>query len=279
MPPNVDPRELVGRTLIGRGGEKIGTIGQVFLDNDTQVPEFVTVRTGLFGVRESFVPLAQAQVSGDDVSVPYDKDTIKGAPNIDAETPLSEEEEAQLYSYYGLTYSERPSESGLPTESGIGTPAAAAGGELREDAERAARADLFGRGSDEAMTRSEERLRVGTERVERGRARLRKYVTTEQVQQTVPVTREQVRVEREPITEENVDAATRGPEISEAEHEVTLTEERPVVQKETVPVERVRLTKEPVSEEAQVSEEVAKERIETEGVEGGPPEESRRRRR
>ena len=129
------------------------------------------------------------------------------------------------------------------------------------------------------MTRSEQQVRVGTERVERGRARLRKYVVTEQVQQTVPVTREEVRVEREPITEDNVDDATRGPDISEAEHEVVLTEERPVVQKETVPVERVRLSKDAVTDEAQVSEEVAKEQIETEGVEGSEPERGRRRRR
>jgi uncharacterized protein (TIGR02271 family) len=254
-------------------------VGQVFLDDQTEVPEFATVRTGMFGTKESFVPLAQAQTAGDDISVPYDKDTIKGAPNIDAETRLSQEEEAQLYSYYGLTYSETRSGSGLPTETaGAGMSASPAGGQLRDDAEHAARGDASGRPADEAMTRSEERLRVGTERVERGRARLRKYVTTEQVQQTVPVTREEVRVEREPITEANVDEAMRGPEISEAEHEVTLTEERPVVEKETVPVERVRLTKEPVTEEAEVSEPVAKERVETEGVEGGSPDEAGRRR-
>jgi stress response protein YsnF len=67
--------------------------------------------------------------------------------------------------------------------------------------------------------------------------------------------------------DDNVDEAMRGPDISEAEHEVVLTEERPVVQKETVPVERVRLTKDTVTDEAQVTEEVAKEQIETEGVE------------
>jgi len=115
------------------------------------------------------------------------------------------------------------------------------------------------------MTRSEERLRVGTERQAAGRARLRKYVVTENVQQTVPVTREEVRVEREPITDANRDAALAVPDICEEEHEVTLTEERPVVQKETVPVERVRLTKEQVTGEEVVSDEVRREVIETEG--------------
>jgi uncharacterized protein (TIGR02271 family) len=93
---------------------------------------------------------------------------------------------------------------------------------------------------------------------ERGRARLRRYVTTEQVQQAVPVRRDRVRLEREPIT----DAATSGPDISEAEHEVVLREEEPVVQKRAVPKERVRLDTETVTDERQVSEEIRKEQIE-----------------
>ena len=116
------------------------------------------------------------------------------------------------------------------------------------------------------MTRSEERLNVGTETQAAGRARLRKYVTTENVTKTVPVQREEVRIEREPITEANRGAALSGPDISEEEHEVTLHEERPVIEKETVPVERVRLDKETVTDEVTVDEEVRKERIETDGI-------------
>jgi len=112
------------------------------------------------------------------------------------------------------------------------------------------------------MTRSEEELRVGTTRRETGRARLHKYVETETVQQTVPVEREEVRVEREPITDENIEQAMRGPDISEAEHEVTLHAEEPVVEKRTVPKERVRLDKETVSDEETVNQEVRKEQIE-----------------
>jgi uncharacterized protein (TIGR02271 family) len=117
------------------------------------------------------------------------------------------------------------------------------------------------------MTRSEEELRVGTERREAGRARLRKYVVTEQVTQTVPVQREEVRIEREPITDENRGRALDGPEISEEEHEVVLHEERPVVEKETVAKERVRLGTDVVTDEHEVSEEIRKERIETDGSE------------
>jgi len=122
-----------------------------------------------------------------------------------------------------------------------------------------------GTATDEAMTRSEEELAVGTRSVERGRARLRKYVVTEQVQTTVPVQREEVRIEREPITDANVDEATAGPEISEDEHEVVLREEEVVTEKRTVPKERVKLQKDTVTDEETVSEEVRKEQIEAEG--------------
>ena len=139
-----------------------------------------------------------------------------------------------------------------------------------------------GTATDEAMTVSEERLRVGTEKRESGRARLRKYAVTENVTKTVPVTHEEVRVEREPITDANVGAAKSGPDISEEEHEVVLREERPVVEKDVVPAERVRLTKETSTHDETVSGEVRKEQVDTDvdssdrkhrqgrgGVEGG----------
>ena len=125
--------------------------------------------------------------------------------------------------------------------------------------------DTSGPTTDNAMTRSEEQLHVGTETRESGRARLRKYVVTEQETVTVPVQREEVRIEREPITDANRGEALDGPAISEEEHEVVLHEERPVVEKEAVPVERVRLDKETVTEQQQVTEEVRKEQIDTDG--------------
>jgi uncharacterized protein (TIGR02271 family) len=112
------------------------------------------------------------------------------------------------------------------------------------------------------MTRSEERLVAGTQTEQVGRAKLRKYVVTEQQQVSVPVSREEVRLEREPITDANVDKAMDGPALSEEEHEVTLHAERPVVEKETVPVERVRLDKETVTDTRTVGDEVRKEQIE-----------------
>jgi len=118
------------------------------------------------------------------------------------------------------------------------------------------------------MTRSEERLQVGTEQVESGRAKLRKRIVTEQVKTSVPVSHEQAVVEREPITDSNQDAAMHGQEITEAEHEVVLHGDQPVVAKQTVPVERVKLGTQTVTEQQQVSETVRKEQIETDGDQG-----------
>jgi uncharacterized protein (TIGR02271 family) len=206
------------------------------------------VHTGLLGKRSHFVPLRDAGAQGEDVRVPFDKGTVKDAPSIEPEGELTQEEEAQLYSHYGLEYSEERSDSGLPE-----------GGADRETTGE----DTSGPTTDDAMTRSEEEVNVGTTRRESGRARLRKYVVTEEVQTTVPVQREEVRIEREPITDGNVDQALDGPEISEEEHEVVLHEEQPVVEKRVVPKERVRMDKEVVTDEAQVSEQVRKERIDS----------------
>ena len=104
-------------------------------------------------------------------------------------------------------------------------------------------------------------------------------MTTEQVQQTVPVQRERVRVEREPITDANVDAATSGPEISEEEHEVVLREEEPVVEKRVVPKERVRLDKDTVTDQEQVTEQLRKEQIDLQGEDGTGGRQERRQRR
>jgi uncharacterized protein (TIGR02271 family) len=116
------------------------------------------------------------------------------------------------------------------------------------------------------MTRSEEELRVGKRQTESGRARLRKYVVTENVIQAVPVTHEEVRIEREPITDANREQAMSGAEISEEEHEVVLHAEEPVVEKQTVAKERVRMSTETVSEDREVSEDVRKEQIDTDGA-------------
>ena len=249
-------RELTGAQLVSTSGEKIGKVGQIFLDDQTGRPEWATVNTGFFGTSESFVPLADAEFTGNELRVPFDKDKIKNAPNVDVEQGhLSQSEEAELYRYYGANYSEQRSDSGL-SEGGMGT---AGTGTVDTDTRRDVGIERSG--TDDAMTRSEERLRAGTEQTTTGKARLRKWVETEEQQVTVPVTKEKARLVTEPVTDANRDDAMSGPDISEDQHEVTLTEERPVVEKEAVPVERVRLEKDVDVEEHQVTEDVRKERI------------------
>ena len=247
-----NPEGVVGKSVVGSDGEKIGKVEEIYLDTDSQQPEWISVTTGWFGSHRSLVPLAEASEEDGDVRVPYAKAYVQEAPHYDPGTELSEEQEADLFRYYGTTLAGQ----------GSGAPAADLSGQPGVQGR-----DVSGPTTDDAMTRSEERLHVGTERVETGRARLRKYIVTENVQTTVPVSREEVRIEREPITDANRGAAMSGPEISEEEHEVTLTAERPVVSKEAVPVERVRLDKETTTEQRQVTDQVRKEQIDIEGAE------------
>jgi len=249
MLENTQVEAVVGATAYDSNGDKIGKVGQLFLDDQTGQPEFVTVNTGLFGTSESFVPVEQATLDGDRLTLPYTKDKVKDAPNVDVDgRHLDESEEQRLYEYYGLG---EAWSSGGRHEQSVGD------GQDR-DASRS-------RNGDDAMTRSEERLDVGTTSQEAGRVRLRKYVVTEQETHTVPVRKEKAVLETEPITDANAGDALDGPDISEDEHEVVLHEERPVVEKTTEPVERVRLGTESVTEQETVTGDVRKERIEADG--------------
>ena len=259
MPDIETIRTWEGRTMLDRDSGRIGTIDAIYLDDQTGQPEWALVNTGLFGTKASFVPLAQAFQSDNDVLVPYDKQLVKDAPRVDPDQHLSEAEERQLWRHYGLDY-DRTTRRRATGRGAVGR-------------------DTSGPTTDDAMTRSEEELRVGTTQRERGRVRLRKYVATEHVEQVVPVRRERVRLEREPITDANIDAATSGPDLSEEEHEVVLREEEPVVEKRVVPRERVRLDKDTVTGEERVAEEVRKEQIEVQDEDRTGGRQERRRRR
>jgi uncharacterized protein (TIGR02271 family) len=265
---------VIDHAVYDSEGNKIGNAKHVFLDDVTGEPEWVSVKTGLFGTNESFVPIHEASMVDDHIEVPYAKDTVKDAPNVDVDAGghLSEAEEHRLYQHYGIDWdaawqrANQPGQDGWAstgdgtTAMGAAGGAAAGAGTMREGRSGAGR----GMAGDDALIRSEERMHVGTERLETGRARLRKYVVTEEQEQTIPVRHEEVRVEREPITGADRDTAMSGAEISEAEREVTLHEERPVTRIETVPVERVRLDTAEVTEEETVRGKVRKEQIEVE---------------
>ncbi|MEU5992728.1 PRC and DUF2382 domain-containing protein [Spirillospora sp. NPDC047418] len=226
--------QVLNHPLQDAEGRKVGDVKNVFQDDATGRPEWLGVQTGMMGTKETFVPVSGVEVVADHIESLYEKDFIKHAPDIDVDANghMSASEERRLYDYYSIERGRRQQPD--PTR------------------------------GDNAMTRSEEQLHVSKETHESGRARLHKYVVTEDQEMTVPVSHEEVRVEREPITDENRDAAMRGPEISEAEYDVTLHEEEPVVSKETIPVERVRATKETRTEQRTVGGQVRKEHIELE---------------
>ncbi|SNS21660.1 PRC and DUF2382 domain-containing protein [Actinomadura mexicana] len=337
MQTQTQVRELMGMSVTDTNGTKVGTVKQVYLNDDSGSPEWVTVHTGWFGMRESFVPLSGARKAEDALQVPYDKETIKGAPNVDADEHLSHAQIVDLYRHYGVrppggrrTGGETDSETGTSetaeSAGAAGTAAATGTAETSETAgtrgaaetrssagtaattgtagtagtagaagmavhpERGKRGTAGERGAGRTMppqsaregaetpmteiTRSEEQMRIGTERHEAGRVRVRKWIETETVEQTIPVSHEEIRIDREPIAGGRPDPKAT---IAEADQEIILYEERPVISKETVPVERVRLRTEQVQDEQTVRGELRKERIEVTRDDGarGPRREER----
>ena len=249
-----DVNAILSSTAYGSDGDKIGKVEQVFLDDNSGEPTFLTVNTGLFGAKENFVPVKGARQDGDRVVLPYTKDVIKDAPKVDADQHLSPAEEEELYRYYELNYDDGRTAG---TDRDRTTAAAGTAGTAGVAGTAAATA-----GDEASVVRHEERLNVGTQEREAGHARLRKYVVTDHETVDVPVEREEVTVERTPINDTNarVDNGT----IGEEEVDVTLHEERPVVQKEAVPVEEVGLNKQTVQETQRVEADVRKEQVDVE---------------
>jgi len=239
--------KIEGRDVYGLDGEKIGTARQVYADDQTGEPAWMTVHTGMLARKESFVPLHEAQTPGGRLTVPYTKDYVQHAPSIDEDGHITPDQEKELFAYYGRAYDgaggiDKGGRTGRgpfePKRSGRGDQAA--GGTGRgHDGDRDADREAYSFRRTAGETLSRERVGVGEQRRESARARLRKYVVPEHITQTVPVQREEVRVEREPMTESNRNAVDARSDISEDDREVVLPDEHPVVEKETVPVERV----------------------------------------
>lgn len=252
--------QSVGQTIFDATGHKVGTAANLYQSEYSNQPEWVTIRTGMFGTKESFAPLSGAFLDEEGLHIRADKDVVKQAPRIDDSGYLSETEAGELYRYYGVR-AEAAVAGAMPDDGRTAT------GDDRWMTERDARPAADGSEQPEPMTRSEERLRAGTERVESGRVRLHKYVVTEEQQIRVPVSHEEVRVTREPVEPREPGAhraEARGEMagIEADEREFVLHEERPVVQKESVPVERVGLDVETVRGEEEIRDQVRKERIE-----------------
>ncbi|WP_422115199.1 DUF2382 domain-containing protein [Brachybacterium sp. UNK5269] len=248
--------DLQTAVVVDRTGDKLGKVGQVYLDNDTHQPSWVTVNIGLFGTNESFIPLAEASYADGTITVPYEKSFVKDAPNIAEDGELGRDQEGELFAYYGVTGA--AAGTGTGTGTGTGHRGDAAG--RRDDAH----VGTGNRTDSGDVTLHEERAHVGTEKVETGRVRLRKHVVTDTKQVEVPVQREEVVLEREPA-----DGRTGGT-LTDDEVEVTLTEERPVVTKETVATENVSLGKRAVTDTETVQTDVAREEVEIEDGTGKP---------
>ncbi|REE03750.1 PRC and DUF2382 domain-containing protein [Citricoccus nitrophenolicus] len=267
--------QLQDATVYGTDGEKIGSVGQVYLDDRTNQPTFVTVKTGLFGAKETFIPISEASPSRDGLQVPFDKAFVKDAPNVDADGSLTPQEEQRIYEYYSIDSSGTTAGTGQGTAAGTGQGTAAgtvpgaghdAGRDTRADVDRDASADT------ESVTARNEQLNVGTEVRESGRVRLRKHTYTDTETVEVPVSREEIVVEREPVDPDSAEARRK---TGDQDVEVTAHEEVPVVDK-TATAEKVTVDKTQVQDTERVSGTVQHEDIE---VEGDGADTSRRDRR
>ncbi len=294
-------KDLFNATAYDKNGEKLGDVNEVFVDDQSGQPTFVEVNHGLFGMNSSLVPLRGHDFSGDDLKLGFSKDRIKDAPDFDSDKPLTPEAQSDIFKHYGLDNardvtdykdsnldSKRDVQAGADKDHNLTAGAGAAGAgvagahadEKKADThttDAAATERKAGVADDAAaartnndgeLIRSEEQLNVNKERVATGEARLRKYVVTDTESVEVPVEREEVRVERTPINAEdakNYNGAISG---DSEEASVTLHEERVNVNKETVPVEKINLKKDTVRDTETHTEELRKEQIDTDGVDG-----------
>ena len=257
-------------------GDKVGSVGQVYLDDATNEPTFVTVKTGLFGMKETFVPLNQASQAQDGLTVPFDKDFIKDAPNVDADGSLTPEEEQRIYEYYSLDYTAgrgnrdrdglddgrehdaQRRDASTQTGHAAGIAGGAGVGESRDYPEGTVAGDRGVDRDDASVVVRDEHLDVHTERQATGEYRLRKhtYQDTETIE--VPVEREEVVVERTPVDPNSAEARTAG--RGDEEVSVTTHEDVPVVDK-NVTAEKVSLGKTAVQDTETVTETVQHEDV------------------
>jgi uncharacterized protein (TIGR02271 family) len=255
--------ELLGAQVTGADGKVVGTVEQVFRDDVDGTPAWARVRSGKTG---RFVPLGSSQVTRDGLSVPFDSQKIMGGPSIDAGQHMSAAQAEELSRYYGLTV---PSQGQPQDQTQTQTEAQTQGqdqGQVQAQAQGQAQGQAQPQSQQRPMTdedwliRQEERLQFGKEMLETGHVRLHKYVDVDPIEQTVRVFHEEYDVERIPIS---ADERISG-NISEGQQDIILHEERAVVHKEVVPVERVRLLARRVEEDKTYRDEVRRERIEIE---------------
>jgi hypothetical protein len=236
--PSVETvRGWSGRVMVDRDGKRLGEITDIYLDRETDRPEWAVVHTGLFGLRSTFVPLAEATEVDDQIQVPHQRTLVKDAPNIEADGQLSEAEEAELYRHYGLDYDTVTTDSDPAADLAPGpaaddrtrgTPASTTqpvgpsqGSAERRHGEQLAAPDTAGTiqpGAEDAFAVGEGISRpfvyetpgppqdhpVASRRRQPGQVRLRRYLVTEVVTETEAGQRHELRVEREPVDDTEV---------------------------------------------------------------------------
>lgn len=242
--------DLLGARVTGADGKVVGTVEQVFRDDVDGTPAWARVRAGKSG---RFVPLGSSQVTPDGLSVPFDSQKILTGPDIDAGQHMSAAQAEELSRYYGLI---------VPTQQSRERMAEDTGEQEQVTSQMPAAEPMPGEetGGSDWLIRQEERIQVGKEMLETGRVRLHKYVDTESIEQPVHLYREDFEIERIPISG---DEPVSG-KLEEGVQEIVLHEERVVLRKEMVPVERVRLRTKRTATDSTVRDEVRRERIEVE---------------
>jgi uncharacterized protein (TIGR02271 family) len=239
--------DLLGARVTGADGKVVGTVEQVFRDDVDGTPAWARVRAGKTG---RFVPLGSSQVTAEGLSVPFDSQKIMSGPDIEAGQHMSAAQAEELSRYYGLTIPTQQPRGKLAEESGEMATS-------QPDASQMAAGDQAG---SDWLIRQEEQIQVGKEMLETGRVRLHKYVDVESIEQPVHLYREEFEIERIPISgDERVSG-----NISEGVQEIVLHEERAILRKELVPVERVRLRTRQIEHDSMVRDEIRRERIEVE---------------
>jgi len=265
MATNETIETLRNSTVFGPEGEKIGKVGELYLDAQTGNPTFVTVNTGHVGTNESFVPVDQARYSGDEIHVPFTKEFVKDAPNIAEDGELSPAEEQRLYEYYSMSGTATTHDDARTSHEGLAAGTTTAGATDFTEDHRDAHATTPHDGD---VVAHEERLNVSkaTSATETGQVRLRKVVHTEKETVEVPVRKEEIVVERTDLKDgKTVDNYDFDSADAHADVTVTAHEERPVVSTETVATERVSVGKEVHTETERVSADVRKEEIVVDG--------------
>jgi uncharacterized protein (TIGR02271 family) len=263
--------QLFGYDVRTQDGENIGSVDNVWVDDATDQTEFIGVKTGwLFG-KTHVIPTADAQISGNTITIPYTKDQIENAPSFDTDAEISPAEEEQVYGYYGLDRSTAPSPSGLATGESTGTSytgttgyADTTGGYETTAMDTTNTTDLPTPPTEQDMTLSEEELAVGKRQVQTGQVRLRKIVRTEHREVPVELRREDVEIERIPASEIG-DVSATGQAFQEQTIDVPLMAEEPVVEKQARVTGGVRMTKTVETDTQTVGGDVRSEDVEVEG--------------